>query len=339
VAVIRRQSVRSGAGEGMSSKSDAGKPPVTRVLTAGARGAERVAHAAGVDRALNQAVEEALVRALRSPAVIRAIERAIESQDLTARPDSDEIAQLVKRALETDAAESAWREFLESEQAQLLVERIAGAPEIRAAIASQSAGLITDIGVRLTIITEELDDAVERITRPRDPDSETDQAGLATRAVAGAIDLGLLFAGYALLSGVLASLVSAVFGQPISLVAVIILAVLGVLAGCGIFAAFWALAGQTPGMRFLAIRLTRSDGSREITFGRALRRAFAVILSLLPLGLGYLAILWDPHRRAWADRMTGTEVIYDTVARTAPHAGATPTSAAAARHRHRHREA
>ena len=321
--------------EGVSAGSRANQPPVSRVLAASAKGAERVAHAAGVDRALNQAAEEAIVRALRSPVVIRAIERTIESRDSTAQPDSKEVAQLVKRALETDAAGQAWREILQSEQAQMLVERIAGAPEIREAIASQGAGLITDIGVRLTVITEGLDDALERITRPRAPDSETDQAGLATRAVAGAIDLGLLFAGYALLSGVLASLVTDVFGRPLSLTAVIILAALGVLLGGGIFAAFWALAGQTPGMRFLAIRVTRADGSRRITFGRAFRRVLAVILSLLPLGLGYLAILWDPRRRAWADRMTGTEVIYDTVTRTAPHAGAGPTSAAAARHRHK----
>ncbi len=320
---------------GVSDGLQPNQPPVSRVLAASAKGAERVAHAAGVDRALNQAAEEAIVRALRSPAVIRAIERAIESQDLTARPDSKELAQLVKRALETDVAGQAWREILESEQAQMLVERIAGAPEIREAIASQGAGLITDIGVRLTIITEELDDALERITRPRAPDSETDQAGLATRAVAGAIDLGLLFAGYALLSGVLASLVTDVFGRPLSLTAVIILATLGVILGGGIFAAFWALAGQTPGMRFLAIRVTRADGSREISFGRAFRRVLAVILSLLPLGLGYLAILWDPRRRAWSDRMTATEVVYDTVTRTAPHAGAGSTSAAASRHRHK----
>jgi uncharacterized RDD family membrane protein YckC len=313
----------------------ANQPPVSRVLAASAKGAERVAHAARVDRALNLAAEEAIVRALRSPAVIRAIERAIESQDLTARPDSKELAQLVKRALETDAAGQAWREILESEQAQMLVERIAGAPEIREAIAAQGAGLITDIGVRLTIITEGLDDALERITRPRDPDSETDQAGLATRAVAGAIDLGLLFAGYAVLSSVLASLVTDVFGRPLSLTAVIILATLGLLVGGGIFAAFWSLAGQTPGMRFLAIHVTRADGPREITFGRAFRRVLAVLLSLLPFGLGYLAILWDPRRRAWADRMTGTEVMYDTITRTAPHSGTGPSTAAAARHRHK----
>jgi uncharacterized RDD family membrane protein YckC len=85
-------------------------------------------------------------------------------------------------------------------------------------------------------------------------------------------------------------------------------------------------------MRFLAIRLIHHD-ARDLTFGQAVRRVIAVILSLIPLGLGYLAILRDPQRRAWADRMTETAVIFDTVARSAPHAGATPAPAATARHR------
>lgn len=305
---------------------------VARLLTAGAKGAERVAHVTGVDHAVNQAAEEAIVRALRSPAVLRAIERAIESHDVTAEWNSDEVAQLVKRLLASDAAAQAWAQFLESDQAQALVERIAAAPEIRAAIAAQGAGLITDIGIRLTVLTEEFDDALERIVRRHDPDSETNQAGLATRLVAAAIDLGLLFAAYSLISSVIASLISAIFGQQLSLPVVILLVVLGVVVGGGFFAVFWALAGQTPGARFLSIRLTHGD-STDITFGCAVRRVLALILALLPLGLGYFAILRDPRRRAWHDRLTGTEVIYDAVARTAPHAGTGPASAAAARHR------
>ncbi|MFL5860326.1 MAG: RDD family protein [Solirubrobacteraceae bacterium] len=294
-----------------------------------------MAQVAGVDRALNDAVEEAMVRALRSPAVVRAIDRALDSRDGTTEVDSDEIAHIVARVLESEAAQHAWAEILASAQAQMLVERVAGAPEIRDAIAAQSAGLITDIGVRLTVITEELDDALERVIRPRTADSETRQAGLATRSVAAAIDLGLLFAAYALVSGAVASLTSAVFGQTHSTAAIVILTLLALTVGGGIFAAFWALAGQTPGMRFLSIRLTH-HGSPDITLGGAVRRVCAVILSLLPLGLGYLAILRDPRRRSWADRMTGTEVIYDDVARAAPHSRTT-TSAAAARHRDRER--
>ena len=213
----------------MSVNGDADRSPVSRVLSAGAKGADRVAHAAGVDRALDQAVEEAIVRALRSPAVIRAIERALESDAVTAELRGEEIRHVVKRALESDGAANAWKEILESEQAQMLVERVAGAPEIRAAIASQSAGLITDIGVRLTIITEGLDDAMERIVRPRDPDSETDQAGLATRLVAAGVDLGLLLAGYSLISSGLATWIPGVFGAHRSVVTLIVLCALGVV--------------------------------------------------------------------------------------------------------------
>jgi uncharacterized RDD family membrane protein YckC len=313
-------------------ESDAGKPPVARLLTAGAKGAERVAHAAGVDRALDQAVEEAIVRALRSPAIGRAIERAIESHAATFELRGEELAQIVRRALGSEAAEQVWDEVLASEQAQMLVERIAGAPEVRAAIAEQSAGLITDIGVRLTKLTEAFDDALERIVRRRDAESETDQAGLATRGVAAAVDIGLLLGAYSLASGVIASITSFTFGGKLSLAAAIVLGALGLTIAGTIFVTFWALAGQTPGMRFLSIRLVH-QGSREITLGCAIRRLFGVILSLVPLGLGYLAILRDPARRAWHDRLTGTSVVYDAVAR-APWAGAERGTSAAARARY-----
>jgi uncharacterized RDD family membrane protein YckC len=292
---------------------------MTRLLSVGARGAERVAHATGVDRALDQAVEEALVRALRSPAIGRAIERAIEDNAATVELRSDDIAQAVKRALESTVAEEVWIEVLASDQAQRLVERVADAPEVRAAIAAQGAGLITDIGVRLTKITEALDDAMERVVRPRDSDSETNQAGLATRAAAAAVDLALLSLGYSLASGALASVISFTFGPQLSLAGAAVLGVLAFAVGAGIFAAFWTLAGQTPGMRFLSIRVTQ-HGARHLTLGCAARRVFAVLASLLPLGLGYFAILRDPQRRAWADRMTGTAVIYDPVQRSAPYA-------------------
>src|SRR5438309_2773748 len=94
------------------------KTPVTRVLTAGAKGAERMARVTGVDRALNQAAEEAIVRALRSPAVMRALARAIENHDVSGNWDSDELARLVNTLLASDAAAQAWAQFLESEQAQ-----------------------------------------------------------------------------------------------------------------------------------------------------------------------------------------------------------------------------
>jgi uncharacterized RDD family membrane protein YckC len=300
---------------------DGAKPPVARLLSAGAKSAGRMAQATGVDRALDEAVEEAIVRALRSPAIARAIERAMEDHAATAL-DGDEIARVVRQVLDSAAAERAWDEILASEQAQMLVERIAGAPEIRAAIAAQTGGLITDIGVRLTKVTEALDDAVERVVSPRRAEAETDQVGLITRLAAAGVDFGLLVVAYSLISSMLASVIPFAFGGRLSLPVAIILGALGFLAAGGILAAFWALVGQTPGMRFLSIRLT-ADGSREVTARCAIKRVLWLCVSLLPAGLGVLAIARDPSRRAWHDRMTGTEVVYDAVRRGAPHAGGT----------------
>lgn len=285
-----------------------------------------MAHATGVDRALDEAVEEAILRALRSPAVGRAIERAMAGHVEAAGLSSDELARIVKQALETEAAGQAWDEVLESRELQMLIERIAEAPEIRSAIAAQGAGLVTDIGVKLTRLTEAFDDALERIVRHREPDSETNQAGLATRLVAFSIDFGLLFALYSLASGVIASVVSFAFGSTLTLAGGIVVGVTGYLLGGAILVLFWALGGQTPGMRVLSIRLVQ-DGSRDVTLGRAIKRLFALAVALLPLGLGYFWIVRNPSRHAWHDTMTGTEIIYDEQQR-APYVAANAATGA-----------
>jgi uncharacterized RDD family membrane protein YckC len=304
--------------DGTNVESDSRRPPVARLLSAGARSAERVAHAAGVDHALDEAVEEAIVRALRSPAIGRAIERAIENHAMNVGLNNDEIAEVVRRALGSEAAEQVTAEVLASVEVQMLIERIVGGPELRSALRAQSAGLITDIGARLTQLTEKMDDTLERIVRRKEQEElETDQAGLVTRLVAAGVDIGLLFVVYSIASSVLASVLS---GSGLSLAAVIVLATLGFFAAGGFFVIFWALAGQTPGMRFLSIRIVH-EGSRHITFRLAIQRLFALLLALLPLGIGYFAIVRDPSRRGWHDRMVKTEVVYDDLDIAAPHSG------------------
>jgi uncharacterized RDD family membrane protein YckC len=317
------------ATDGPSSRDPGARPrsPAARVLGAGARGAERLAGATGVDRALEDALEESLVRALRSPAVERAIARAIVEGNAVQRAveqalTSDEVAEIIVGALDTQVADRVWREILASPKAQMLVERIAEAPEVRAAIAQQGVGLVTDLGRRLTAITERLDDAIERVVHRalRRPDeAETTEVGIATRGVAAAVDLGLLFLVLSIGSGLLASVVPAVSGgsDGLSLTGVLTLGAVGFLIGGTLFVAFWALIGQTPGMRLLSIRLD-VNGSNEVGLRRALRRIFAIPLSLLPLGLGYLAIIRSRERRGWHDRIAGTSVVYDTRGQLAP---------------------
>ena len=56
------------------------RSPLANLLGAGARGAERMAAATGIDEAVERTTEEAIVRALESPAVERAIVRVLESE-------------------------------------------------------------------------------------------------------------------------------------------------------------------------------------------------------------------------------------------------------------------
>jgi uncharacterized RDD family membrane protein YckC len=309
------------------SRRSNSRSPTARLLGAGARGAERLAVATGADQAIEDAVEEALVRALRSPAVERAVVRILERNAVQAglrrALASEEVAEAVVDALDTEVADRVWAELLASDKAQMLVERIAEAPEVRAAIAQQGVGLVTDVGRRLTLLTEALDDGAERIVhgvlRRGDHDAETNQVGLFTRALAAAVDLGLLFVLYTISSGLLASVAPVLVpgGAEITLTAVLALVALGFVVGGGLFVTFWALVGQTPGMRFLSIHL-EVDGSPEIGLGRALVRLLALPLSLLPAGLGFLAILVSPTRRAWHDHIAGTTVVYDPEVRAAP---------------------
>jgi uncharacterized RDD family membrane protein YckC len=150
-------------------------------------------------------------------------------------------------------------------------------------------------------------------------EAETNQVGLVTRALAGVVDLALISALLSIGSGLLASVVPAVTGgsDGLSIWGVLTFGVVGFLIGSAIFVAFWALVGQTPGMRFLSIHLDAA-GRREIGLRRAFRRMLAIPLSLLPAGLGFLAILLSPERRGWHDRIAGTTVLYDEEAERAP---------------------
>jgi uncharacterized RDD family membrane protein YckC len=56
------------------------------------------------------------------------------------------------------------------------------------------------------------------------------------------------------------------------------------------------------------LRVEREDGAL-LTWTDTLRRLAAAVLSLLPLGLGYVWLFVDPGRRTWHDRLSRTRVI------------------------------
>jgi uncharacterized RDD family membrane protein YckC len=87
------------------------------------------------------------------------------------------------------------------------------------------------------------------------------------------------------------------------------------------FVGFWAVTGQTPGMRLMHVRVVARDG-RPPSVWRGLVRLVGLILSIIPLFAGFLTVLVDDRRRSLADMLAGTVVLYADldlpVARVAP---------------------
>ncbi|WP_303722476.1 RDD family protein [Malonomonas rubra] len=76
----------------------------------------------------------------------------------------------------------------------------------------------------------------------------------------------------------------------------------------GYFTLFHFLAGQTPGKMLAGLRVETVAGE-PLLFSQAFLRSVGGLLQFLPIGFGYLAILFSPDRRGWNDRLAGTRLI------------------------------
>src|ERR1700742_2654661 len=176
--------------------ADEGTPLAARVLGAGARGAGAVGRATGIDKAVEIATEEAIVSAVESEAVERAIARVLEGpvveEAVQGALDSEAVKKAIVETLDSELVDEVWRRLLAGQQVQQLVERIAEAPEVRQAIASQSIGLLGDIGRQIAKVARDLDNTFERIVRRiffrRRRPLPTNRAGVVSRGLAFAID-------------------------------------------------------------------------------------------------------------------------------------------------------
>lgn len=304
-------------GEGPSGRP---LPLSVRLLGAGVRGARSVGKAAGIDRAVEAAAEEAMVAAVESEAVERALVRVLQGPlvEEAARGalESDTVKQALVEALDSEMVDEVWRRLLASEEAQRLVERIAEAPELRAAISAQSVGFIEDVGHTIGDVTRRLDGAIERVVRRvlfRKARSEpTERAGALTRGLAFGLDLlivNLAFSGLAAIVALIGSFFSG-NGNGVSGFALAVGSAAWIALGVLYFIGFWSLAAQTPGMRFFGLRL--GVEGRGLAPRKSVRRLAGLFLAAIPFGLGFLGILTDERRRGWQDRLAGIDVLYES---------------------------
>ena len=293
----------------------------TLVVRSGARAAERVARATRIDDAVEVVAEETIVRAVESEAVERAIRRVLAGplvEDAVENAlTSPAIERALANALDSEMVDHLWEQLLNSDEVQQLFERIGDAPELRAAMAAQGAGLVEDVGRGARNLARRLDDVVERAlrralsrSRRQEPSSHV---GLVTRGLVFLLDASIINIGFLVLSGLVAFLATTLLGDGGGASTGVLVAGAGawVVAGALYLVSFWALAGQTPGMRFFGIRL-ESGGERRIGVRRAIRRLFGLVVAVIPLGLGLLGVATTVDRRGWQDRTAHTDVLYTT---------------------------
>jgi uncharacterized RDD family membrane protein YckC len=205
---------------------------------------------------------------------------------------------------------------LEGPHAQRLVERVAEAPEVRAAIAAQGIGLIGDLGYQVSRVTRVIDFIGERIVRrvlfrPQRV-TPTARTGFFTRALAIGVDLLIVNAALALLGSVISWLSDSIgitAGQEIPNAMFAVGAFLWFVLASLYLLVFWSLSGQTIGMRFLDIRMEK-DGRFRIGSRAAFRRLVGFWFSAALVGIPFLAVLIRTDRRGLHDRMGDTMVYF-----------------------------
>jgi uncharacterized RDD family membrane protein YckC len=236
-------------------------------------------------------LEQALERALASPELERRLSDAISST-LT--------ETLADRVVQSEAFRKALAGTL-------------GSPEVRAALARQTAGFGADLAASLRGRARAADDGAERRVRRavgRRPRAASVSAygGLAGRGIAIVVDALLVHVAFLVVAASIAlieSLVGAFHSGWLT----------GSLVGGGwavvvvvYFVLFWSTTGQTPGMRLMALRVLTGSGDPPSVW-RALVRFVGLIVAIIPLFAGFVPVLFDDRRRALQDYVAGTSVV------------------------------
>lgn len=261
-------------------------------------------------------VEKAATDALQGSEAERAMDRTFQGP----------LPETVTRALVRNRVPARMlREALELQGEQPLdgtfdedVGRLLMSPVVRSALVEARSTATDEVLGTVGSRAEALDSALERhvrrwfgrAPRPAPSPGEAYPAGLVIRATAFAVDVCIvtvIFAAGAAIVGAAAELAGVL--RPEWLVALVSgLALTAVQIGY--FAGSWTLAGQTPGMRLLHLRVTDATGAPPGVL-RSLVRWVGLTLSIVPCFAGFLPVLVDDRRRSLADLLAKTTVESD----------------------------
>jgi uncharacterized RDD family membrane protein YckC len=331
--IVARTPVTRRAADGLAAEGRETRLEARRQL--GAVPAELVATPEleqAIDAALEGPLTDAVARSLAEHRVVERVARQVlASADFeaafAAALEHEATQRLVERALASPGVERLAIEAVESKLSAELtdrvvrspefrraVEQIASSPEVRSALTRQTTSFAGEVASGLSSGTERLDGKVERPFRRllrRPPRAEgVPYAGIASRGVALLLDLVLAHLVF-LLGTAAVRLLTSLVGElhPQWLVATLVAVGWALTVGT-YFVLFWTVAGQTPGLRFMSLRVVDRAGSRP-SFWRSLVRLVGLVLAIVPLFAGFLPVLFDGRRRALQDFLASTVVEYE----------------------------
>jgi uncharacterized RDD family membrane protein YckC len=260
---------------------------------------------------LEAAADEHLVPEL-SRLIDRALAQSLPEELVHSIVEHRVLERMAKEFAESGALDRTVENTLASPRTNELVDRIVNSDEMRRAIREivasrevrEATGLVGELAGDIRQRARRLDDRLDRAHVSQSP-----FGGIATRAAALGVDALLIVAVFTVLSGFVA-LISSLVGtlRPTWLVGLLLGAGWTLVAG-GYLVVFWSGAGRTPGMNLLRVRVRdRSGGPPSV--GRAIVRALATWISIVPFFAGYLPVLFDRRRRGLPDFVAGTEVVY-----------------------------
>ena len=72
---------------------------------------------------------------------------------------------------------------------------------------------------------------------------------------------------------------------------------------------FWVYKGATPGKMAISAKIVDATSGEHPAAPRFIARYVGYLLSMLPLGLGFVWIAFDKRKQGWHDKLSGTMVV------------------------------
>jgi uncharacterized RDD family membrane protein YckC len=255
-------------------------------------------------RASRGPLESALAESFPEELVDLLVEHRVLERMTAELARTGALDRMVDEALASPRTSELVDRVIASPELRRAVREIAASREVREAVAQQTTGFVEELAAEVRRWARRLDSRIGKRLA-----GVTPYGGVVTRALALTVDALLIVVVFTAISGFVA-LISSLVGtlRPAWLVGTL----LGggwVLVGGAYLVIFWSAAGRTPGMQLLRVRV-RVPGGGPPGVGRAIVRALATWVSIVPFFAGYLPVLFDHRRRGLPDLVAGTEVVY-----------------------------